>query len=119
MQVTLFPALLVLDAKRQAAAQYDFLPFIVRPSSACPVQWFDSYDGGIDRLMKQVGEFLQLPRVKAAVIIVFITLAGCGIWGLSGLTVSLCNYRHVVYAISCSPILPNNNLARCKDIHVL
>lgn len=101
VQVSLFPALLVIDAKRQAVARYDFFPFIVRSSSKPLTQWFKIWDGGIDEVMKHIGELLELSWVKAALIMFFITLAGFGFWGLSGLTVSS-KYFHILLTLNSS-----------------
>lgn len=90
--MTLFPALLSLDARRQADNRYDVCVFLKRSianieHNTKPEKFQFLRDDRMDRAMRALGQSFQNQGIKLAVISVFTLLAGAGVTGIYGLKV--------------------------------
>ncbi|GMH32426.1 hypothetical protein BSKO_00260 [Bryopsis sp. KO-2023] len=91
LQVTLFPALLVLDSRRRAAGRYDIFVCWSRQNLVENTPWkfmgLCPSDEVMNTMMLKLGKLLTQRWVKAIVLIAFSGVTGLAAWGTSGMKV--------------------------------
>eukprot|EP00210_Caulerpa_lentillifera_P000544 g525.t1 len=99
LQITLFPALLAIDSRRQESNRYDVLFCIAKPAMDQDQVSYISILGIVDRAISSslhsLGHQISKHWVKPIVLVLFGALAGIGIWGTINIEVQTDSFNFI------------------------